>query len=192
MRSRNRSSDGDARVEIPALLAVNANSRKDPRRESSGVDADTVGTFFDLGADRVPVDDDKTVGRLVEKKRFADPPQVPLTLLAKVDAGPDAGVDEEIIPETAGVDEAPQELGMFGRNGLPHAFDDPLIGKAREQERIEAVAFKALRPAETQPFRDQGRIAVEDTEQHLLVIPQQEDRSHSLVPVSPKPLDHLR
>ena len=75
-----------------------------------------IRSLVDFVGNGVSVDDDEAVVAFVEEKRVADPPQVRLALLVDLNAGPDAGVDEQIIAEAAAVGEAFQELDMLGRN----------------------------------------------------------------------------
>src|SRR5690242_15505089 len=106
MRGRNRSSDCDASIEVPALASLDAESRQDPRRKSPRVDADAVRPLHDFSADGVPVDHDEAVRRVIQKEGFADPPEVGLPLFVKAHARPNSGMDEEIIAKAARIDEA--------------------------------------------------------------------------------------
>src|SRR5947209_17799165 len=103
MRRRNGSFGWCARIQVPPLPPFECQSREDCGRECAGVDTDPVRLLVDLPADAVPVDDDETMVGFIDQERLADPSQVRLALMAQLDSRPDAGVNEQIVAETAGV-----------------------------------------------------------------------------------------
>src|SRR3954447_4959458 len=99
MRRRDSGCDWLAGVHIPPRLPVDDQSRQYARRIGSGIDADAVGPLLDLTADRVPVDDHEAVIGVVGEERLADPSQVRLGLLSKLDARTNSGVHEKVVAE---------------------------------------------------------------------------------------------
>src|SRR6476620_7475519 len=110
------------RIEAPRARSLDRQRRQHAGPISASVDADAVGSKLDFRADRMPMDDHESVIGVVVQERLADPAKVGLTLLLDLDPGADARVDEEIIPEAAGVDKASEELLMLLGNRLAHDF----------------------------------------------------------------------
>src|SRR4051812_15261966 len=117
MRRRNRGSNSSSCcIEIPAAVLFDRERGKDPAAVGAGVDPDPIRPLLDLGADGVPMDNDKAVVSVVGKERLTDPAQVRLRLLIERSPGTNAGVDEQIIAEPTGIVEGSQEGGMVGGN----------------------------------------------------------------------------
>ena len=133
-----------------------------------------------VGGDGVTVDDDESMVPFVEQEWFADPAQVGLALLVERDPGPDPGVDEQIVAEAAGVDEALQELDVLIRD---RARTISTRQRRRRSARSLAGRRRSLRgirrPPNCSQSGDQLRFAAEDAQQHLLVIAEQEHRPHA-------------
>src|SRR4051812_24268682 len=116
MRRRSRLRNRLASVNEAAFASVDHESRQNARGIGARIDSDSVRPLFDIRRDRVSMDDDKAVIRLIEQERLANPPEVRLILLLERNAGADAGMDEEIIAEAARIDEASKELDVLFRN----------------------------------------------------------------------------
>src|SRR4051794_26727684 len=108
MRRRNSGSNGNCRIEIPALVFLDCEGGQRAGSIRPGVDADAVRALVDTIADGMPVNDDEAVIAIVEQERFADPPQVRLALLVERHARANPGMNEEVVAEPAGIDEGPQ------------------------------------------------------------------------------------
>ena len=66
------------------------------------------------------VNDDKSVIGLVEQEGLADPAQIRLALLVDLDAGANAGVNEEIVAEAAAIIETLEEFDVLPGNSLAY------------------------------------------------------------------------
>ena len=144
-----------------------------------------------LGADGVTVDDDESVVAVVEQEWLADPAKVGLGLLLELNPGPDTGVDEQIIAKAATIREALEELDMLAREWRCGRAASAAPPSPASLARIDAVALETLHAAEPEPVGDQRVFTAEDAQQHLLMIAEQEDRSHAGPSIGPQPFDHL-
>lgn len=138
------------------------------------------------------VDDDEAVVGIVQEERFADPAEVRLLLLVKLDSGPDPGMDEKELAETAAVDEALEKLDMFPRHGIPHNRQGIIFAQAAKRFRVDTVALEAFGTTEPTPFGDQLRLTLDDAQQDFLVIAEQEYRPDSRTAIGPEAFYHLR
>src|SRR6476659_8016805 len=128
---------------------------------------------------------------VVAQERLADPAQVRLSLLVELDPRPNSRMDEQIIAEAAGIDEAPQEGDMLAGDRLFDRRQRAGIVHDRDRLRVGAIAFDALGPAEPKPAGNEFGLAAENSQQHLLVVAEDADRPDPGVAVGPQPFDHL-
>src|SRR6185369_4497260 len=129
---------------------------------------------FHLVADGVAMDDDETVVGLIEQERLADPSQVGLELPVELDAGANARMDEEIIPEPAGIGEGLEELHLLLRNRAPDHRQCFQIAALGDFPGVYAIASQAFLTAEAQPARKHGNVALQDAQQDLFVVAEEE------------------
>ena len=162
------------RIEVPGSATLDRQSGQHSRAIGARIDPDAIDLLVDLGADRVPMDDNEAVVRVIEKERFANPAQIGLALLFDLNAGTDSGMDEEKIAETAGVSEFSEEFLMLFRNCLANDVDGLALVTACKLLGINTVAFKAFLATEPPPLRYQLGLSFEDSEQDLLVVAEQE------------------
>src|SRR6476469_1330296 len=145
---RRRNSNGLRRLgrgHIPAVRSLDRQRRQDPVEIGPGVDADAIDLLVDGAADGMAMNDDKAVIGLVVEERTANPAQVRLPLLVEQYAGTDAGMDEQIVAEAAGIDEAPQERDMVLGDRLAHERQSGLLVDAGEPVGIKPVTAQAFR-----------------------------------------------
>src|SRR3569623_269454 len=167
---------GGRRGEQPPAITFNDECRQNPRPISARVDPDPVRSFLDGITDGVAMDDDEAVVGLIPEEWLADPAQVRLLLPFDLHSRPDTGMDEKIISETAGIGERPQELDMGFGNRLANRGQGGVRIHAGECRSVNAVALQPLLAPKAPPVGDQRRIAVENAQQHFLVIAEQETR----------------
>src|SRR3546814_739932 len=87
------------REEEPAPVALDPQRRQRPAAERADVDADAVALLVGLCRDAVAVDDHLAmIGRIIEEL-LANPAQVGQRLLVERHAGPDAGMNEDIVAD---------------------------------------------------------------------------------------------
>ena len=87
--------------------------------------------LLDLRDDGVAVHDDAAMFLAVAQEWLADPAQVHPRLLVDPDAGPDPGVDEQIVAEAEGVGKAVEEGAMLGRDVALDLADRRLLAPSR-------------------------------------------------------------
>src|SRR5688500_13008371 len=92
-----------ARLEEPALLALQADRGERPGAVGAGIEGDPVGMLLRPLDDGVAVDDDDAMVAPVVEEAFADPAEVATDLLVERHAGADPGMDEQIIAEAEAV-----------------------------------------------------------------------------------------
>src|SRR5262245_30460321 len=115
------------------------------------------------------------------EERAPDPNQVVFRLRRERHAGPDAGVDEEIIAdrdaEFQGPEKAKMRLGQRGGEGLAPRFGART--GVRQRQRIDAIGAQRRLPAIHEPMIEMKRV-VEEIEQNGLVIALEEMRAEAL------------
>ena len=89
----------------------------------AGIDPDPPDPFIDLRGNRVAMDDHQLMARLVFEKRIANPAKIGLCLLGQCDAGPDAGMDEQIVAGAQSVGKAGEKGLMLRRDRRAQRFD---------------------------------------------------------------------
>src|SRR4051812_16196561 len=107
------------RVDQPAVGPFNGERGEDSAAVCAGIDPNAIGEQFGRHRDGVTVHHHETVVAVVVKKRLADPAQVALCLLLKLDTGPDPGMNEQIVSKPAAIDETLKERDMLLRDRLP-------------------------------------------------------------------------
>ena len=171
-------------VDEPAVVPFNSKRRENAGAVGARVNSDPIWMILDFGRDGVAVNDHEAVVGLVKKERLANPTKVGLALLIEVDARPDAGMDKEIIAETAAINEALEELDVIFRNHAANDGQRLLVTQMRELLGLYTVALQAFGAAEPPPFRDQLGLTAQNSQQHFFVIAQNEDRSNAFASVS--------
>ena len=179
------------RVKQPSAVAFDCKRAKDACAVGTGVDRDTVRPLLHLAADRMAMNHHEAMVGFVEQEGLADPPHVRLSLLLQRNAGPDAGVDEEIVAEAAAIGEALQERDMLLGIALRTTASACSSLSWRDIFRIDAVAPQAFGTAEPSPLGDQLSLAAQNAEKHLLMVPKDENRPDPGAAVGAQPLDHL-
>src|SRR5689334_22985264 len=100
-------------------------------------------------------------------------------------------MDEEVIAEAAAVGERLKELDMLARDCGLDDCEGVGIAEPRKLRRIDAIALKAFGAAEPTPLGDELGVAMEDAQQHLLVIAKEKHGVDPLPAIGPQPLKHL-
>ena len=95
-----------ARVQVPAIASLDGEGSQDAGPIGTRIDSDPVLPLFDRLTDRVPMHHHTAMIRVVHEEGLTDPPKVGLKLLIDGNIRLDAGVDKQIIPEAALIDEA--------------------------------------------------------------------------------------
>src|SRR5687767_4319807 len=119
LRRRLEARLGGLGLDKPPLAAFKANGGQHPGAVRTRVQTDPVVANVDLLGDGVAMDDDEAMVVAVLEERFANPAQVGLALIGERNAGPDAGVDEQIGANPEGIDEAQEEAAVVGGYLLP-------------------------------------------------------------------------
>lgn len=158
------------------LLVLDPHRGENARPVRPGINSDPVGAFLDLDCNRVPVDDEEAVVIVSLKKAFADPAQVRGLLCRQVDARAYAGMDQQIVAKSRRVGKRCEEGEVAVRDGVGQIVFDDLLGLAVQQDRINAIAARAIAAAGRQPALEQLRLAPEPADQHVLVIALQADQ----------------
>ena len=192
MRRRNGSISGYPRIDQPPILPFDGERRKHSGCESTRIDPNPVRPLFDLMGDRVTVDDDIAMVRVVQQEGLADPAEVRLPLLLQDNSRPNSSVDEQVVAEAACIDEPFEEFDMLCRNRAADHGNGVVVGKASQALGIASVASEAFGAAERHPVSYQRCIARQDSKQHFLVIAKEENCPDSGVLVGPQALDDLR
>ena len=138
------------------------------------------------------VDDDAAEIRVGVQERLADPHQIPFGLLVQRHAGPEAGVNEQIIALAVGQREAAEERRVRRRQGvLKLPPQRRQIGAGAEMaEPVEAVTGQGRAAAVEQPGL--AVLAMLDEPEHeILVIALQVDGLETRQRVVDQRVDHL-
>ena len=107
--------------------------------------------------------------RLVQEKGLTDPPKIGLELLIDRNIRPNAGVDKQIVPEPAAIDEAFQELDVICWYGCARNLDDLLRRAPAQLRYVDSIALQALQAAELEPACDERFVAANDPKKNLLM-----------------------
>src|SRR3982750_120942 len=183
MRCRNSRLRRQGCVDKPAAVFLDRQRGQCTGPICPSVDADTVRPLVDTVTDAVALHDNETVIGFVEQEGFPDPAQVRLALLFEFDSRPDSGVDEYIVAEPAGIDEAAEKFDMLRRYGPADGRKRGVFVQSCETCRVDAIAFEALRAAEPSPFGNQRGLAVDNSQQDLLMVAENEDQTDAAVTV---------
>lgn len=174
------------RGDKPSITIFDRKGGKNSRSIRARVDSDPVELFVDVGRDRMAMNDDEAVVGLIEKEWLPNPSKVGLSLLFELDAGPDPGMDKQIIAEPAAIDKAAKEFDMGGRHNLLNEMQQFIVWPVAKLGNVDAVAFETLETAELEPARDQHFVAADNAQEHLLVITEEEKRSDTSAVIGPQ------
>ena len=137
------------------------------------------------------MDNHEAMVGLVGQERIADPAQVGLALERQIDQRPDAGVDEQIVPEPHRIGKASQKFFMGRRECRAQLGQCGGFADAVEPDRIEAIAAQAFAAAELEPMPHQPALPGEQAQQHFLMIAGDERGLDARAGVGAQALDNL-
>jgi hypothetical protein len=135
-------------------------------------------------------DHEAEVGGIVQKG-IADPAKIGLALLIKLDAGPDASMNEQVVAKATAVREALDELDVLERDCSLDHCKRFVVGRPRNLVGIDAVAHQALGSTEAAPLTDEFAIATKDPKKDFLVVPEKKDGLDAAAAIGAKPLNDL-
>jgi hypothetical protein len=133
--------------------------------------------FLRLVYDRVPVHHHHPMIGHIVQKTLAYPTKIPSDLVFHWDAGPNSGMDKEVISELETVDHRFQEIDVRLRHARFDAIQNFERGSIQNEAAAHAIAFGAFGASVHEPVLEDTDVSAQYAQKELFVIALEKDIS---------------